>query len=91
MMMTTNIFGCSIVRLLQSDNIFMTLNERKDIHHLAIADFDTAQKVSAAGGVTACIGTPAWMAPEVMNARPDTEYSFPVDGMYQSQYQLLLE
>lgn len=66
-------------RDLKSDNIFMMLNERKDIHHLAIADFDTAQKVSTAGGATTCIGTPAWMAPEVMNARPDTEYSFPVD------------
>jgi len=42
-------------RDLKSDNIFVMLNERKDIHHLAIADFDTGTSVAQS-----CIPSWSW-------------------------------
>eukprot|EP00005_Dracoamoeba_jomungandri_P001560 CAMPEP_0174262226 /NCGR_PEP_ID=MMETSP0439-20130205/12851_1 /TAXON_ID=0 /ORGANISM="Stereomyxa ramosa, Strain Chinc5" /LENGTH=556 /DNA_ID=CAMNT_0015346901 /DNA_START=15 /DNA_END=1685 /DNA_ORIENTATION=- len=54
-----------IHRDLKSDNIFVTLNERKEINTLAIGDFDTAKAVVKTMART-IIGTPGYMAPEVL-------------------------
>jgi len=63
-------------RDLKSDNIFVLYGERKEIQLCAIGDFDTAKQVSNTKTV---LGTPSWMAPEVMAASSEEGYSFPCD------------
>jgi serine/threonine protein kinase len=70
-----------IHRDLKSENIFVMLNERREIIQLAIGDFDTAKKVSAKNQAKTVLGTPQWMAPEVLNANEEGGYGFPADGM----------
>mmetsp|Transcript_18155 Transcript_18155/g.51206 ORF Transcript_18155/g.51206 Transcript_18155/m.51206 type:complete len:532 (+) Transcript_18155:93-1688(+) len=55
-----------IHRDLKSDNIFVTLDERKDIATLAIGDFDTAKVLRQGGPAKTLVGTPVFMAPEVL-------------------------
>ena len=64
-------------RDLKGDNIFILYGERKEIQLCAIGDFDTAKQESNTKTV---LGTPAWMAPEVMAAADSNGYGFPCDG-----------
>jgi serine/threonine protein kinase len=75
-------------RDLKADNIFVMLDEAKEIQLLAIGDFGTfwssPQKSSLPQDTSTTkrtsktlIGTPAWMAPEVL--REET-YSYKADG-----------
>eukprot|EP00009_Paramoeba_aestuarina_P001305 CAMPEP_0201509988 /NCGR_PEP_ID=MMETSP0161_2-20130828/2870_1 /ASSEMBLY_ACC=CAM_ASM_000251 /TAXON_ID=180227 /ORGANISM="Neoparamoeba aestuarina, Strain SoJaBio B1-5/56/2" /LENGTH=344 /DNA_ID=CAMNT_0047905099 /DNA_START=565 /DNA_END=1599 /DNA_ORIENTATION=+ len=66
-----------IHRDLKSDNIFVTLNERKEISNLAIGDFDTAKSLETEGPAKTLVGTPAYMAPEVL--AQDGAYSLQAD------------
>jgi len=52
-------------RDLKSDNIFVTLNERKEIAQVAIGDFDCAKAVSRQSAAKTVLGTAGFMAPEV--------------------------
>jgi PAS domain S-box-containing protein len=60
-------------RDLKADNIFVMLDEAKEIQLLAIGDFDTSTTKRTSKTL---IGTPAWMAPEVL--REET-YSYKAD------------
>ena len=72
-----------IHRDLKSDNIFILTDEKKNVIKCAIGDFDTAKQInSKADQAKTVLGTPAWMAPEVMNAKQLGAYSFPCDGNY---------
>eukprot|EP01102_Stenamoeba_stenopodia_P010732 TRINITY_DN3261_c0_g7_i1.p1 TRINITY_DN3261_c0_g7~~TRINITY_DN3261_c0_g7_i1.p1 ORF type:complete len:451 (-),score=125.75 TRINITY_DN3261_c0_g7_i1:102-1454(-) len=68
-----------IHRDLKSDNIFVMLNERKEIMRLAIGDFDTAKKINSKNIAKTVLGTPQWMAPEVLNANEEGQYNFSAD------------
>ena len=68
-------------RDLKSDNIFVLLDEQSEIHKCAIGDFDTAKQInSKAEQAKTVLGTPAWMAPEVMDARELGSYGYACDG-----------
>ena len=67
-------------RDLKSDNVFVTLNERKEIATLAIGDFDTAKALSEEGPAKTLVGTPAYMAPEVL--AQNGAYSLQADGLF---------
>eukprot|EP00339_Tiarina_fusa_P006170 CAMPEP_0117013084 /NCGR_PEP_ID=MMETSP0472-20121206/10864_1 /TAXON_ID=693140 ORGANISM="Tiarina fusus, Strain LIS" /NCGR_SAMPLE_ID=MMETSP0472 /ASSEMBLY_ACC=CAM_ASM_000603 /LENGTH=261 /DNA_ID=CAMNT_0004716299 /DNA_START=104 /DNA_END=886 /DNA_ORIENTATION=+ len=64
-------------RDLKSENIFILYGERKEIQLCAIGDFDTAKQLVA--DTKTVLGTPSWMAPEVMAASSAEGYSFPCD------------
>lgn len=69
-----------IHRDLKSDNIFILMNEKGEILKCAIGDFDTAKQVnSKSEQAKTVLGTPAWMAPEVMDAKELGSYSFSCD------------
>ena len=71
---------CILHRDIKSDNIFVLLNERKEINIVSIGDFDTAKQIkSRSQKAVTVIGTPSWMAPEVINSSIVGEYSFPCD------------
>jgi PAS domain S-box-containing protein len=62
-------------RDLKSDNIFIIFNERNDIQSLAIGDFDQAR---FGNGVTT-VGTPGYIAPEVLLASETGHYTTAAD------------
>ena len=64
----------------QSDNIFVTLNSHGDIDCLSIGDFDTAKRISIDSSAKTVIGTPGYIAPEILKSRNKKEYSFSVDS-----------
>lgn len=70
-----------IHRDLKSDNIFVNYDSHKEINRLIIGDFDTAKRVSQTAGdlPKTIIGTPGYMAPEVINAQNGGSYSFKAD------------
>jgi len=68
-----------IHRDLKSDNIFISLNERKEIANLAIGDFDTAKNVAVEKQAKTIIGTPGWIAPEVLMSKDEGGYSEKAD------------
>lgn len=68
-----------IHRDLKSDNIFVKLNEQKEIAELAIGDFDTAKKVSMKTHAKTLVGTPPYMAPEVLLSNNTDPYTFKAD------------
>lgn len=68
-----------IHRDLKSDNIFVKLNEQKEISELAIGDFDTAKKVSTGRHAKTLVGTPPYMAPEVLLSNNTDAYTFKAD------------
>jgi len=64
---------------LKTDNIFVKLNEFKEISQLSIGDFDTAKKVSTQTVAKTLIGTPNYMAPEVLHSNNESAYSYQAD------------
>eukprot|EP00027_Filamoeba_sp_ATCC50430_P018876 CAMPEP_0168578504 /NCGR_PEP_ID=MMETSP0413-20121227/21368_1 /TAXON_ID=136452 /ORGANISM="Filamoeba nolandi, Strain NC-AS-23-1" /LENGTH=350 /DNA_ID=CAMNT_0008612355 /DNA_START=1 /DNA_END=1050 /DNA_ORIENTATION=+ len=66
-------------RDLKSDNVFVTLNMTGDVECLSIGDFDTAKLVSNLNVAKTIIGTPGYIAPEILKGKNKTEYSFAVD------------
>jgi serine/threonine protein kinase len=77
-----------IHRDLKPDNIFVTLNTTGAVERLAVGDFDTAKEVGGKAAVHTVVGTPGYMAPEVLT---NSKYSFPVDvfGFGMCLYQLV--
>jgi len=68
-----------IHRDLKSDNIFVSLNANDDIDCLSIGDFDTSKLVTLQSQAKTTIGTPGYIAPEVLHSRNQTGYSFSAD------------
>ena len=67
---------------LKAENIFVTINEHKEIARCAVGDFDTAKKLNKDTVARTCIGTPSFIAPEVLTARERAgDYNFKADGM----------
>ena len=59
---------CDIIhRDLKSLNIFVNYGSDLNINYLTIGDFDTAKKILSLDGTKTCVGTPLWIAPEVLN------------------------
>ena len=56
-----------IHRDIKSDNMFVNFDERGNIREVVIADFDTS-KILLTDQTKTTIGTPCYMAPEVINA-----------------------
>jgi len=63
-------------RDLKTDNIFVSLNERRELACCSIGDMDIAKKLGKGVKAKTCIGTPGYMAPEIFSG---TDYSFPCD------------
>ena len=59
--------------------MFVTLNERKDVSTLAIGDFDTAKRVTTVNQAKTILGTPGYIAPEVLKSNEAGGYSFKAD------------
>ena len=58
----------------------MTTNEKKEVQRCAVGDFDTAKKLSKDTVARTCIGTPSFIAPEVLTARERAgDYNFQAD------------
>mmetsp|Transcript_8043 Transcript_8043/g.24907 ORF Transcript_8043/g.24907 Transcript_8043/m.24907 type:complete len:539 (-) Transcript_8043:208-1824(-) len=68
-----------IHRDLKSDNVFVRVDNEGKIKRLALGDFDTAKKLTKTTDFKTIIGTPSFMAPEVLNARESGSYSFSAD------------
>eukprot|EP01094_Clydonella_sp_ATCC50884_P023025 TRINITY_DN5413_c1_g1_i1.p1 TRINITY_DN5413_c1_g1~~TRINITY_DN5413_c1_g1_i1.p1 ORF type:complete len:687 (-),score=167.45 TRINITY_DN5413_c1_g1_i1:361-2421(-) len=69
-----------IHRDLKADNVFVTTNEKKNVGRCAVGDFDTAKKLSKDTVARTCIGTPSFIAPEVLTARERSgDYNFKAD------------
>jgi len=68
-----------IHRDLKSANILVTYDSHKTIKRLAISDFDAAKKIGKKIKAKTVLGTPNWMAPEVLKASQDGAYTFAVD------------
>lgn len=66
-----------IHRDLKSDNIFVLKNESGSIQTLVIGDLDTAKKIGGSQQAITLIGTPAFIAPEVLEC--ESAYSFSAD------------
>jgi PAS domain S-box-containing protein len=64
-----------IHRDLKSDNIFGVYNERNEISSLAIGDFDQARL----GDGSTVVGSPGFMAPEILLSSGSTSYTTAVD------------
>jgi mitogen-activated protein kinase kinase kinase 1 len=65
---------------LQPANIFTVLGENGEIRSLAIGDFDQAKVLSDRNQpAVTCVGTPAFVAPEVLNSLNEREYGKPAD------------
>ena len=66
---------------LKSDNIFVTLGPDKGIHRLAVGDFDTARTMKGVLAAHTIVGTPSFIAPEVLNSKKGGGYNYKADGM----------
>jgi serine/threonine protein kinase len=53
----------SNLTIIESDNIFVTLNQTSDVDCLVIGDFDTAKLLTEETLAKTTIGTPGYMAP----------------------------
>ena len=65
-----------IHRDIKSDNIFLEFGRSGDVARLVIGDFDAAKRISLHGQPQTVIGTPGFMAPEILI---DTRYGYPAD------------
>lgn len=63
-------------RDLKSDNVFVTKSVDRAISYLTVGDFDTAKSIGQKAAQHTLIGTPGYMAPEVLQGH---KYGFPVD------------
>jgi NIMA (never in mitosis gene a)-related kinase len=61
-------------RDLKSENVFVIMNDRNEVHSLAVGDFDQAKKTTQAAMTV--VGTPGYTAPEVLSG---SAYSYPAD------------
>lgn len=66
-------------RDVKPDNILCLLNSAGDIDLLAITDFDSAKLLTRSTSAKTTVGTPAYMAPEVMSSSNKDPYSFKAD------------
>jgi len=74
--------GVSIIhRDIKSANIFVNIGPDNNVSYLTLGDFDSAKKIVRMDGTRTCVGTPLWIAVEVINfGEPGTStYSFPAD------------
>lgn len=65
-----------IHRDIKADNIFVEFGRSGDVERLVIGDFDAAKRIALHGQAQTVIGTPGYMAPEIMT---DTRYGYPAD------------
>jgi serine/threonine protein kinase len=66
----------------KSDNVFISLNEHGQIQRSVIGDFDTSIRLKSLDSVAVdVIGTPSFIAPEVLNVKQIGGYGFKADGM----------
>jgi len=65
-----------IHRDVKSENIFYSLGPDGSVSHLAIGDLDTAKVLTITKRTCTVVGTPSYMAPEVLMGR---RYSYEVD------------
>ena len=65
-----------IHRDLKSDNIFVEFGRSGEVARLVIGDFDAAKRISLHGQPQTVIGTPGFMAPEILI---ETRYGYPAD------------
>jgi NIMA (never in mitosis gene a)-related kinase len=69
-----------IHRDLKTENIFVTLDSHSEVKRLTIGDFDSAKRVQTQNvNAKTTIGTPGYMAPEVITAANFGAYSFAAD------------
>lgn len=64
---------------MKSDNIFIQDQLRDFV--CAIGDLDTAKTISSKSKARTVIGTPAFIAPEVLTSENETAYSSKADSM----------
>ena len=69
-----------IHRDMKSDNIFIIVNRQGDIRDIAIGDFDTSKRLGVSTRPKSTVGTPGFMAPEVLDACGKRPYSYSADG-----------
>jgi len=68
-----------IHRDLKSDNVFIVVNRQGEIRDVAIGDFDTSKRIGVSIRPKSTVGTPGFMAPEVLNSFNKVEYTFSAD------------
>jgi serine/threonine protein kinase len=74
---------CVFCADLKTEKIFVTINEHKEVARCAVGDFDTAKKLNKDTVARTCIGTPSFIAPEVLTARERAgDYNFKADGRF---------
>jgi serine/threonine protein kinase len=72
---------CIIHRDLKSANVFVNYGPDNNVSYLTLGDFDSAKKIVGVDGTKTCVGTPLWIAPEIIGYG-DTKaisYGFPAD------------
>jgi len=73
---------CSIIhRDLKSANVFVNFGPDNNVSYLTLGDFDTAKKIVAMDGTKTCVGSPLWIAPEIIGYGNtcDVTYRFEAD------------
>jgi serine/threonine protein kinase len=69
-----------IHRDLKSDNIFISLLDSNKINEIAVGDFDVSVKsVNISDKPKSCIGTPSFIAPEVLTSKDYISYDEKID------------
>lgn len=67
-------------RDIKADNVFIGYGESGEITRVAIGDFDSATRIGYSFSPDSCVGTPGFMAPEVMKCHETAStYSFEAD------------
>lgn len=66
---------------MKSGNIFTSLDSSKNIARLAIGDFDTCRSMKGVLSARTIIGTPSFIAPEVLNAKKGGGYTYKADSL----------
>lgn len=78
-------------RDMKPDNVLATMDAHDEVQTLAISDFDTAKTVTKSQQAKTVIGTPSYMAPEVLSSQNRDLYGYKADvwsfGM--TMYELL--
>eukprot|EP01122_Echinamoeba_exundans_P001021 TRINITY_DN1096_c0_g1_i3.p2 TRINITY_DN1096_c0_g1~~TRINITY_DN1096_c0_g1_i3.p2 ORF type:complete len:464 (-),score=52.45 TRINITY_DN1096_c0_g1_i3:2149-3540(-) len=66
-------------RDMKPDNVLATLDAHDEVQTLAISDFDTAKTVTKSQQAKTVIGTPSYMAPEVISSQNRDLYGYKAD------------